>query len=108
MAEAQKRRRAKGTGGIFPVRDGVWRVDVEAPREPGAPRRRLSRRVRGSRTEAEAWLAEMRAGHVDDRVALNVLVPSSIADGLLERAAASGRPLAEELRVALAAWVKEA
>lgn len=33
--------RRKGSGGIFAVRDGVWRVDIELPRDPVTRRRRL-------------------------------------------------------------------
>ena len=41
------------------VRDGVWRVDFEAPRVPGEPRRRISKTVFGSRDDAERVLAKL-------------------------------------------------
>jgi integrase len=44
---------------LKPVRDGVWRVDVELPREPGERRRRVSRSVFGTREDAEAELEKL-------------------------------------------------
>lgn len=52
----QKRR----SGGIKAVREGVWRIDVECPREPGAPRRRVSRTIVGSLADAEEALVALR------------------------------------------------
>lgn len=43
-------------GGIKVVRPGVWRVDVELPREKTGRRRRVSRTVVGTLEEAEAAL----------------------------------------------------
>lgn len=44
MTTAQQRRR-RGSGGIFAVSPGVWRVDVEISRDPVTGRRRwISRR----------------------------------------------------------------
>ncbi|MFN0028666.1 MAG: hypothetical protein ACKV2O_16020 [Acidimicrobiales bacterium] len=48
-------------GGKKPVRPGVWRVDAELPRSPGAPRRRISRTVSGSEEDAEAALVQLIA-----------------------------------------------
>ena len=31
---SRRRLRPRGSGGVVPVREGVWRVDVEAPRDP--------------------------------------------------------------------------
>ena len=46
-------------GGLKPIREGFWRVDVELPRSPSEPRRRVSRTVEGTRAEAEVVLAEL-------------------------------------------------
>lgn len=60
-AAASKRLRTKGSGGIFAVRDGVWRVDVEIGRDTATGRRRrVSRQVVGSRRDAEAALARLK------------------------------------------------
>lgn len=59
--------RLKGSGGIVEVRPGVWRVDLEVGRDPvTGRRRRVSRRVRGSRVDAEAALAKLRVS-ADER-----------------------------------------
>jgi hypothetical protein len=53
--------RPKGTGGVVALGDGVWRVDVEINRDPvTGRRRRVSRRVRGTREDAEVALAKLR------------------------------------------------
>jgi len=61
----QARKRVRGSGGIVAIRDGVWRVDVEAKRDPvTGHRRRVSRQVYGTREDAEVTLARLRvAGH---------------------------------------------
>ena len=63
--QARRRPRHRGTGGVFPLRDGVWRVDVEIARDSvTGRRRRVSRTVVGSREEAEIALARLKvAGH---------------------------------------------
>lgn len=48
--------RGRRGGGIKLVRPGVWRVDIELPREKSDPRRRVSKQVAGTREEAEAAL----------------------------------------------------
>lgn len=48
-------------GGKKLVRPGVWRVDAELPRSPGAARRRISRTVQGSEADAEAALEQLMA-----------------------------------------------
>lgn len=59
--------RPKGSGGIVEVRPGVWRIDLEVGRDPvTGRRRRVSRRVRGSRVDAEAALAKLRVS-ADER-----------------------------------------
>lgn len=107
MAVAGQRRRSKGTGGIFPIADDVWRVDVELPRTPGTPRRRLSRRVRGSKSEAEAVLADLVARRSSDTarsevVTFGVRLPAEMADALRRAAADDGVSIAEEIRLAIA------
>ena len=52
------RRRRRGSGGVTFVRDGTWHVDVEIGRDPvTGKRRRVSRQIRGTRTDAEVELA---------------------------------------------------
>ena len=46
-------------GGVKPVREGVWRVDVELPRVEGEPRRRVSKTIAGSLADAEQSLADL-------------------------------------------------
>jgi len=64
-SKANSRRRGSGSGGIFPVADRVWRVDIELPRDSvTGRRRRVSRTVRGSKEDAELALARLKlAGH---------------------------------------------
>jgi hypothetical protein len=51
--------RRRGTGGVIEVRAGVWRIDVEAPRDPATGRRRRrSRLIHGTRDDAERALEE--------------------------------------------------
>jgi hypothetical protein len=54
---------------VIPIRDGVWRVDVEVHRDPvtGA-RRRVSRTVRGSREDAEIALARLKVADHERRL----------------------------------------
>ncbi len=47
-------------GGLKAVRPGVWRVEVELPRQPGVRRRRVSRTIEGSALDGEAALAALR------------------------------------------------
>ena len=52
-----KRARRRGSGGVFVVRDGVWRVDVEVGRDQfTGRRRRVSRTIHGTREDAEIAL----------------------------------------------------
>ncbi len=67
-ARSRGGRRPRGSGGVAEVRDGVWRVDVEIPRDPvTGRRRRISRQVRGTRADAEVALAKLRAADHDGR-----------------------------------------
>lgn len=53
------------------MREGVWRVDIEISRDPvTGRRRRMSRRVRGSREDAEAVLVKLRVASDDRRLPL--------------------------------------
>lgn len=62
-------RRRRGSGGITQVREGVWRVDVEISRDPlTGKRRRISRRVSGTREDAEVALAKLRVADHERRV----------------------------------------
>jgi integrase len=61
-------RRRRGSGGITLIRDGAWRVDVEIPRDPlTGKRRRVSRRVTGTREAAEVALAKLRVADHERR-----------------------------------------
>ncbi len=50
---------ARRVGGLKAIREGVWRVDVELPRNLSEPRRRVSKTVKGSFEEAERVLADL-------------------------------------------------
>jgi integrase len=61
--------RHRGSGGIFAVREGVWRVDIELPRDPVTRRRRrASRQVQGTRKDAEIALSRLRVAHEERRL----------------------------------------
>ncbi|MHB8294592.1 MAG: hypothetical protein ACYDH5_08195 [Acidimicrobiales bacterium] len=63
------RRRKRGSGGLFPLREGVWRVDVEASRYPvTGRRRRVSRTVTGTRRDAEVTLARLKVADHEKRL----------------------------------------
>lgn len=70
MAErSTKRARRRGSGGVFAVRDGVWRVDVEIARDPvSGHRRRVSRTIHGTREEAELALARLKVADHEKRL----------------------------------------
>jgi len=69
VANEPYRRRNRGSGGIIPIGDGIWRVDVEAHRDPvTAARRRVSRTVRGTREEAEIALARLKVADHERRL----------------------------------------
>jgi len=66
---ARGTRRRRGSGGVTQVRDGVWRVDVEITPDPvTGKRRRISRQVRGDRSEAEFALAKLRVADHEQRL----------------------------------------
>lgn len=61
--------RTRGSGGIVAIRDGVWRVDVEIDRDPETGRRRrVSRRVYGTRQDAELALSRLRVADHENRL----------------------------------------
>ncbi len=61
--------RRKGSGGIFAVREGVWRVDIELPRDPVTRRRRrATRQVHGTRRDAEIALSRLRVAQEERRL----------------------------------------
>jgi hypothetical protein len=65
----KKKPRRRGSGGIFPIREGVWRVDVEVARDPiTGRRRRASRTVVGTRDDAEVALARLKVADHERRL----------------------------------------
>jgi hypothetical protein len=63
---AQHEGRRRRRGGLRPVGAELWLVDVELPRQPGEPRRRVSRTVHGTEADAEAALVELRRAVAED------------------------------------------
>ena len=54
---------------MFPVRPGVWRVDIELPGDKvTGKRRRISRYVEGTRNEAEVALSRLRVADREKRL----------------------------------------
>lgn len=69
VERSTKRSRRRGSGGVFAVRDGVWRVDVEIARDPvTGRRRRVSRTIQGTREDAEVALARLRVADHEKRL----------------------------------------
>ena len=63
------RRRPRGAGGVVALSPGVWRVDVEISADPvTGERRRVSRRIHGSRDDAEVALARLKVADHDGRI----------------------------------------
>jgi hypothetical protein len=66
---SRRRLRKRGSGGIHAVRDGVWRVDVEVGRDSvTGRRRRVSRRIYGTREDAEIALARLKVADHEKRL----------------------------------------
>ena len=98
LVAAPSRRRKRGSGGIVPVRDGVWRVDLEVPRDPvTGHRRRVARIIHGTREDAEVALARLRVADHEKRLptggtrarsvaAVLQLYQQAVASGLIELA----------------------
>ena len=57
---ANEERKNRRSGGVKLVREDVWRVDLELPRQSHEPRRRVSRTVEGTKEQAEAALKQLR------------------------------------------------
>ena len=54
---------------MFPVRPGVWRVDIELPRDKvTGKRRRVSRYTEGVRGDAEVALSRLRVADNEKRL----------------------------------------
>lgn len=69
VERSTKRSRRRGSGGVFAVRDGVWRVDVEVGRDPvTGRRRRVSRTIHGTREDAEVALARLKVADHEKRL----------------------------------------
>jgi Ribbon-helix-helix protein, copG family len=98
-------RRARGTGGMFQIDQGTWRVDVEIPRTPGDSPGRLSRTVLGTRWEVERVLSKLRADGPPRGETFGVRLPEDLAAALRRRAESNGVATAEEIRRAVAAWL---
>ncbi len=81
-------RRNKGTGGVHFVSEGVWKVDVEISRDSvTGRRRRVSRRVIGTRREAEIVAAKLKLADHERRLAAgntSARVAGDILDQYLE------------------------
>ncbi|MGH9026985.1 MAG: site-specific integrase [Acidimicrobiia bacterium] len=76
-----KRARRRGSGGVFAVRDGVWRVDVEVGRDPvTGRRRRVSRTIHGTREDAEVALARLRVADPEKRLPTGGTNARSVAE----------------------------
>lgn len=68
-AGTTNRSRKRGSGGVFAVRDGIWRVDVEIARDPvTGRRRRVSRTIYGTRDDAEVALARLKVADHEKRL----------------------------------------
>ena len=54
---------------MFPIRPGVWRVDIELPRDKvTGKRRRVSRYTEGVRGDAEVALSRLRVADNEKRL----------------------------------------
>ena len=61
--------RRKGSGCIIRLRPGVWRVDIELTRDPiTGRRRRISRRIKGTRNDAEVALSRLKVAREERRL----------------------------------------
>ncbi len=77
---SSQRLRRRGSGGVFAVRHGVWRVDVEIGRDPvTGQRRRVSRTIHGTRDEAEIALARLKVADHEKRLATGGTNARSVA-----------------------------
>ena len=89
--------RRRGTGGVIEVRAGVWRIDVEAPRDPETGRRRRrSRLIHGTRDDAERALEEY--GPALSSGTLESARADEFRPGLVERMPDAAGPVANGAR----------
>ena len=66
---AGSRRRKQGSGGVLYLGKRTWRVDVEIARDAvTGRRRRVSRTVRGTRTDAELALSRLKVANHEKRL----------------------------------------
>lgn len=80
---SSKARRKRGSGGVFAVSDGVWRVDVEVARDSvTGKRRRVSRTVRGTRHDAEVVAAQLKLADHEQRLVTGKTNARSVASVL--------------------------
>jgi len=71
--------RAKGSGGVYAIRPGAWRVDIELPRDKvTGKRRRVSRYIEGARSMAEVELSRLRVADNEKRLIWGC-IPNHIA-----------------------------
>jgi integrase len=76
-------RRQRGSGGLTEIRPGVWKVDFDIAPDPiTARRRRLSRKVRGSRQDAEQALARLRIAHAERRLPVSGTGARTVSEAL--------------------------
>jgi hypothetical protein len=94
---------------VIAVREGVWRVDLEVPRDTATGRRRRkSRQVYGTLEDAERALEELRTESPDEPVVhLNVRLPESVAIELRERAILHGCSIDDELNALIGECLNE-
>jgi hypothetical protein len=99
----RRSRRRRGTGGIVPIGDGVWRVDVELPREAASPRRRRAHIIHGSREEAETELARLlsKRSNRENTFVLRARVSTEVANAVKQAASAERLSLSDWLRLAI-------
>jgi integrase len=79
VSKSVGKRRQKGTGGLVEVRPGVWKVDIEVGRDPDTGRRRrVTRKIEGTRQEAEIVLARLRVADHEKRLPTPRSSPRSV------------------------------
>lgn len=79
-APSPRSSRHSGSGGMYAVREDVWRVDIEISRDPvTGRRRRVSRTVQGTREEAEGALARLRVADHEKRLPIGGTNARSVA-----------------------------
>lgn len=96
--KSSQHRRQRGSGGVFQLGDGVWKVDIELPRDAVTGRRRRpSRTIRGTREEAELALSRLKTAGDQKRLPTGGTNARSVAaamDQYLEAARSGSLELA--------------